>query len=155
VSEFWTTKKIITMSLFTSAVRTDADGLPEDQYGNDTTVSDGDANSIALLPTNIEDNEAVVCTPDKHRNITGEDNIYNNPADRKKRKLLPPVALNDPQMVEVKKQADPRPNRFFSMEFEALLSDKYCPDCKHTTCHDLLYGDYCGFQAHLYAKNKK
>ena len=51
------------MSLFTSAVRTDADGLPEDQYGNDTTISDGDANSIALLPTNIEDNEAVVCTP--------------------------------------------------------------------------------------------
>ena len=93
------------MLVVTSAVRIDADGLPEDQYGNDTTIEDEDANSVALLSNTNEQVEAVVCSPDKIQKSTEEENNYNYPADRKKRRLLPSFAVNVPRRVEVKKKS--------------------------------------------------
>jgi hypothetical protein len=131
-----------------AAVSNDCDGLPIDQYGNNvehfSDDDDDEDTSVDLikqtkkLPTNL-----IEITPDRKDN-QHERNEYMFPMERVKRVKLPLLPTNPPKILKIAKLHDPKPTNYFPKELDLLESDKQCVYCKHTTCHDLLYGDYCG-----------
>ena len=138
-------------------VSNDADGLPVDQYGNNLPIQseDEETHSLDLLtPTDKEVHTNVVkITPDKMLKLT-EDNEYMFPMERVKRRALLLLPNKPPKVVKVKKLKDPKPTVYFPEELSEIDNGKECIHCNHTTCHDNLYGDFCGLQATEYAKKR-
>ena len=54
--------------------------------------------------------------------------------------------------MKVWKLKDPKPTIYFPAELNRLRDKEKCRDCHHTTCHDLMYGDFSGLQATENAK---
>ena len=135
-----------------AAVSNDADGLPVDQFGNNIPLSDDETKSTGLL--SIPETEVALISPTKTLGDPN-DNIYQNPQQRKKRRKLPALPKKPPSLLVIPKKADPKPTTYFPATLDQLASDTHCIHCKHTICHDLLYGDFCGLQATYFAKSQK
>jgi hypothetical protein len=141
-----------------AAVSNDSDSLPIDQYGNNvehfSDDDDDEDTSVDLLQTKKDPTNLIQITPDRKGN-QNEKNEYMFPMERVKRvSRLPLLPTKPPKLLKISKLPDPKPTNYFPQELDLLESDKQCVYCKHTTCHDLLYGDYCGLQATEYAKSR-
>ena len=133
-----------------SAVSNDADGLPVDQFGNNIPLSDDETTSIDLITTADEPQNIALISPQKKC-----ETMSDKPRPWKRRRCLPSLPVNKPDTLVIKKLPDPKPTIYFPEELKALNGDNRCKHCYHTTCHDLIYGDYCGLQATNYAKSMK
>ena len=140
-----------------AAVSNDGDGLPLDKYGNNLPLSEEDEETKSTdLTQNQQDDSVAISniTPDKSTRCT-DDTQYMFPTERTKRKLLPLLPNKAPKVIRVIKLQDPRPTKYFPTELLKIQQESACIHCQHTTCHDLIYGDYCGLQATEYAKKNK
>ena len=138
-----------------AAVSNDADGLPIDQNSNNLPLSSYEDEEIKSTDLVTIEEAASSCvaqvSPDKKDNDV-ELNQYSNPMFRSKRKAIPLLPRKPVKVIKVKKIDDPKPTIYFPVELNMLNTEKRCPDCHHSTCHDLIYGDFSGLQATEYAK---
>lgn len=133
-----------------TTITNSADGVTSDQFSEDEETK-----SIDLV-TGEEGGESKVqqISPDK-KDVLLDLDRYANPMHRTKREALPLLPSKPVKVMKVKKMDDPKPTFYYPEELDLLEKKTRCPECKHTTCHDLIYGDFCGLQATEYAKKLK
>jgi hypothetical protein len=126
------------------------------------TLSDDESTSIALLPTDEESNSIELLSQDedtKPSTIISPDRVSTQSQEMerpwKRIRDLPSYPVGKPSRLTMRKLPDPKPEEYFPKELNSLKEDTICIHCKHTICHDLLYGDFCGLQATHYAKSQK
>ena len=135
-----------------AAVTNDADGLPQDRHGNNLPLENYDEDDSDTKSVDLVSGTRV--TPEKEK-VGPRSNNYKHPLYRKKRDLLPSLPAKPAKVMKVKKMEDPKPTIYFPTELDRLENKKRCGDCHHSTCHDLMYGDFCGLQATEGAKKYK